>query len=237
MSRIYRISPQQADVQLRNAQLRSLSFVAVIFVAVVLFSPAMKGLNEQSTLIFLLLMGSTLAFAMFQQFRKMKKMVHRAVETFELEMDETGITKRQVDTETVRIDFHEVTSIEQYSGKGTRIKTAQSTRHIWAPCELEAYDEVVDMIGQRSGAAVKRQSYSWARTYSVAFLFVAGYITLMNTHDRRLVLMLSATMSAVLLWSIVVVWRNPNVSRKVKRSMLLVVAPMIALIARFYQAW
>src|SRR5689334_18280202 len=108
MSSIYRISPQQAEVQLKNAQIRSLSFVAVIFAAVVLFSPAMKGLNEQSTVIFLLLMGSTLAFAMFQQLRKMKKMVHRAVETFELEMDETGVTKRQADTETVRIDFHEV---------------------------------------------------------------------------------------------------------------------------------
>lgn len=234
---IYRISPQQAEVQLKNAQIRSLSFVAVIFAAVVLFSPAMKGLNTQSTVIFLLLMGATLAFAMFQQLRKMKKIVHRAVETFELETDETGVTKRQPDTETVRIDFHEVTSIEQCSGKGTRIKTAQSTRHIWVPCELEAYGEVVEMIGQRSGVAVKRQSYSWARTYSMAFLFVVGYIVLLNTHERRLVLGLSAVMAATLVWSIVAVWRNPNVSRKLKRNMLFVLAPLLALIARFYQVW
>ena len=152
-------------------------------------------------------------------------------------MGDTTITKRQADTQTVTVAFSEITEIEQRTGQGTRIKTAQSNQHIWIPCELEEYGELVETLRQRSGAALKTRNYNWVRTYSLAVIFFLGWLVLMNAHDRRLVLTLSAMMSIGLLWCLVLIWKNPNVSRKLKRSMLFGLLPLLALIARFYSAW
>jgi hypothetical protein len=164
MPRIYRVSPQQAEVERKKVLLRSLAFGAVIAIAAAFFTPGTNTMDSRSTLLFLLFMGAMLVFMTFRQMRLINRTVRNAIATFELEMGDVSLTKRQSDTETVTIGFSEITAIEQRPGQGTRIKTAQSNRHIWVPCELEEYEQTVEMIRQRSGAALKVQNYSLART-------------------------------------------------------------------------
>jgi hypothetical protein len=217
--------------------MRSLTFLAVIFLAVILFTPAGKNTSSREILPFLVLMGALFVFIMFRQIRFINRTVRKGVESFELEIDEIQVTKRHADRQTVTIGFGEITEIEQRAGQGTRLKTAQSNRHIWIPCELEEYGEIVEMVRQRSGAALKTRNYNWLRNYSVAVVYLIGWFAVMNAHERRVVLTLSAILAIGLLWCLVVIWRNPNVSRKLKLSMLFGLVPLLALIGRFYQAW
>ena len=237
MSRIYRISPQSAEVERKKALMPAALFMAVIIGGVLLFSPDMKGLDNRTRLPILLFAGGVFALSMFRQIRTANRGVRKSVETFELEFDENAITRRHVDLPTISVGFSEITAIEQRGGQGAMIKTAQATRFIWIPIALEAYDEVVEVLRQRSGAVLTVKNYNLVRTYSLGILFLIGWIVLMNAHERRVILTLSATMALGLLWCLVVIWRNPNVSRKLKRSTLLVLLPLIGLIARFYQAW
>src|SRR5262245_52313719 len=135
MLRIYRISPQQAEVERKNALMRSLAFLTVIFAAVILFSPASKGMDSRSTVLFLLFMGALLAIIMFRQIRTINRTVREGIESYQLEIDETQITRRHADLHAMTIGIGEITEIEQRTGQGTRIKTAQSNRNIWVPCE------------------------------------------------------------------------------------------------------
>jgi len=237
MSHIYRISPQQADTERKKSLMRSVTFLAAIFLAAILFTSAGKDMSGRQIVPFLLFMGAMLAFLLFRQIRSVDQIIRKFVATFELETDEASITKRQADTETVTLAFSEITEIEQRTSQGTRLKTAQSNRNIWVPCELEGYGELVEMVRQRSGATLKTRNYNWIRHYSWAVAYLIGWFVVMSAHERRLVLTLSAAMTLGMIWYLVVVWRNPNVSRKLKRSMLFALLPMVALIARFYQAW
>jgi hypothetical protein len=237
MARIYRISPQMAEGDRMKALMPPVLLTAAIIGGTLLFAPGMKGLDSRKLLPILLLMGGVFAISMFRQIRTVNRSVRKTVETFELEVDDAGITRRYVDAPPLSIGFNEVTAIEQRVGLGAMIKTAQATRFIWIPSALEGYGEVVEILRQRSGAPLKVQNYNLVRSYSLAVLFVIGWIVLMGAHDRRLVLTLSASLALGLLWCLVVIWRNPNVSRKLKRSMLFGLLPLIFLIARFYQAW
>ena len=237
MSRIYRISPHQAEVERKKSLMRSLTFLALIFLAAILFTSGGKDMSGRQMVPFLLFMGALLAFIMLRQIRSVGQIIGKFVATFELETDEVTITKRQADTETVPLAFSEITEIEQRTRQGTRLKTAQSNRHIWVPCELEGYGELVERVRQRSGATLKTRNYNWIRHYSWAVAYLIGWFVVMNAHERHLVLTLSAAMTLGMIWYRIVVWRNPNVSRKLKRSMLFVLLPMVAIIARFYQVW
>jgi hypothetical protein len=237
MSHIYRISPQQAEVERKKSLMRSLTFGAVLFVGVVLFTPAMTDTDSRSILLSIVMIGGLLAFLIFRQISRSNRSVSKVIESFELEVNEGGITRRYADAPTVSIGFNEVTAMEQRAGQGTIIKTAQPNRFVWVPCTLDEYGSVVEMVAQRSGAARKVQNYSWSRMYSLAVIFGIGWLVLINAHERRLVLTLSATLAIGLLWCLVIIWRNPNVSRKLKLSMLFGLVPLLALIGRFYQAW
>jgi hypothetical protein len=237
MSRIYRISPQQADIERRKALMPAALFMAVIIGGVLLFTPDMKGLDNRTLLPILLFAGGVFALSMFRQIRTANRRVRKTVETFELEVDDAGITRRYVDAPTLSIGFNEITAIQQRTGQGTMIKTAQPTRFIWVPSTLQGYAEVMETLRQRSGVVLTVKNYNLVRTYSLGILFLIGWIVLMNAHERRLILTLSATLALGLLWCLVVIWRNPNVSRKLKRSTLLILLPLFGLIARFYQAW
>jgi hypothetical protein len=236
MPSIYRISPQQAEVERKKSLMRSLTFLAAIFAAVIIFTPAAKE-DSRSTLLFLIFMGALLAFIMFRQLRSINRAIRKGIESYELEIDETQITRRHADLQPLTIGFGEITEIEQRTGQGTRIKTAQSNRNIWLPCEIEEYGAALEMIRQRSGAALKKRNYNWVRMYSAAVVYLIGWFILMYSHERRLVLTLSAALTIGLLWCVVVIWRNPGVSRKLKLRMLFALLPIAALVARFVQAW
>ena len=237
MTGVYRISPHQAEIERKNSVIRSSIFLAVVIIAMGLFTPAANGINAGATLLFVLFIAVIYVVILLITIRSTKRIVQKAVASFELELSDDSITKQQADTQSVTIAFNEITAVEQYSRKGTRLKTAQSSRHIWVPCELEQYAELIELVKQRSGVALKTQSYSWARTYSISVVMLVAWITLMNAHDRRLILTLSAALSVALVWSVVSIWRNPNASRRLKRNMLLVLLPVLTLIARFASAW
>src|SRR5438045_8424965 len=127
MSRIYRISPQKAEVERKKSLKISLMFLAVLFAGILVFTPTMKGLDGRTTLPLLLFMGGLFVVIMFRQIRTVNRGVRKTIESFELEVDESSITRRYIDAPTVTINFSEITAIEERA-QGTRIKTAESNR-------------------------------------------------------------------------------------------------------------
>lgn len=230
---IYRISAEKASAETPVALQRSVVLLVIgllvgFFIgARSIFLDGSAGFNW----LFLFAIGLVLGAIVLYMVSKTRRFLHDAYSSFEFEVDGDSLTKKQKNTPTVTLLRSQVTRIEEFQGKGFRICTADRHRNIWIPMELEDYDELkADLLS--SPVEYRQQKRSWFLSYvQFAALIVLFALQALAT-NKYIAAAAAFLISAWLLWSFLVSFRNPNLSTRGRRQALFLCLISVAMAAR-----
>jgi uncharacterized integral membrane protein len=117
----------------------------------------------------------------------------------------------------VRLQFSEIRRIERRAGHSIRVIGPRKLQVIGIPESIESFDEVLSTLARVS--PIVEQSGDRALRINVATgLAFAGYLLMLWARSPLIVLPLAVAISGLLIWLVAYIQRNPNVSRKAKRT-------------------
>lgn len=233
MPNIYRLSPAAAEQDTNRMLLRSLSF-NVFIMLIVLFVMSRNGqLAQPIMLVFVLcFFGLYTGLIAYLTIRRTRRLLKNAVETFELTIDDQQITRTQREAPTIVIPRSQVKCISEQAGRGFRIETANLRQNIWVPRELEGYDEVKTLLAAATEQS-KTTRYPLVIMYGLSLLFVAGFLTVLYSHQRSVVMGVGAATLCFYIYYVFALIRSwQNLSRPMKRILWVMVLPAIVVAAR-----
>ena len=239
MPKTYRLSPTDAEQDTNRMLVRSLSLTILIVIAVPFVMVYTGQFSEPRDLKFLLPFYALLIpLIIWNTIRRTRRMVSKAVETYELTIDELQVTRTQRECSTMVILRSEVQRIAERIGQGFRIETSDSRKNIWVPKELEGYEEVKALLLSTTPAQASTMRYPLAIVYGASLLMIAGFFIVMWSRQRMLVTAAGAAVLCFFVYySVQIAQSWPNLSRQMKRAVWLIVFPILAVIGRIVAVW
>jgi len=192
--------------------------------------------NEPSiTVIFVELgfMGILASWMVFNSIRRLRRCVREMFETYELEIDDRGVAARRNDLPATRIDFADITRIEEVEGFWLTVIGRSAKQRIGIPRQLIGFDEVAERL--RVYSPIEKKKYPSYRIYA-ALPFLATYGVALWSHTPLLVLLTCIAMWGFLGWALIYVQRSPIFLKRTKRTMWFAVFPIATVIPRFLWA-
>jgi hypothetical protein len=235
----YRVSPTASEHDTNRILVRSLSLTILIVIAVPFVMVYTGQFSGPRDLKFLLpLYALLIPLIIWNTIRRTRRMVRNAIETYELTIDGLQITRTQRECPTMVIPRSEVQRIAERTGQGFRIETSDYRKNIWVPKELEGYEEVKALMLSTTPAQASTTRYLLAITYGASLLMIAGFFIVMWSKQRMLVTTAGLVVLSLLIYSAVQLARYwPNLSRQMKRTVWIIVFPILAVIGRIVAVW
>lgn len=237
--KVYRISPQYAQVE-RTKALKRTAFITAAALMVGLLLGGRSFLQEHDlrvVLVAVLVAGVMLTFVIWSSLRRTDRFLEEAYSSFEITDDDQTWTKKQKNTADVGLARSEVLRVEEWQGKGFRICTADRHRNIWVPCELDGYEQLKSEVLALPGVTFASKSAAWLRSYLAVGVLLALLAVSILAGDKRIS---SGASLFVAAWLLVVVfrhYRNPNLTIKARRQLLFSGLAGVCMLARSVIIW
>ena len=216
--RNYRLLPSALPLEekrIRSSYVPTLLLVVVLSALVFVFLGINKGATSKSLIQFGLMLIPLVLYVAIWAPRRMKRRLIRCWETYDLEIGQDYLLRREADLPDLRVKFEEVQGIEHVPGRYLRVIGTPKNRVVGIPEGIEEFDEVLRTLS--SVHAIRRRSIQQWQKYR-AFM-AAGlilYVTMLWSTSPFVVIALSLAMAATILWLFYWYRRNPNLSRTAK---------------------
>jgi hypothetical protein len=150
--------------------------------------------------------------------RAIMERTERAWSNYRLVVDENGIVRIQNETPEFRLEFSEISTIEETRGAGIRLNPGNSLRSIYIPEAVEHYAELHRLILDRSKAPVRLRRFIWLP--SIIGAICGGVILnfVLTSFDMPWLLPFASVSISGLVWIFVLIQRNPNFSRTMRST-------------------
>lgn len=237
--KVYRISAKNAQAETFNALKRSAFLTAAALLVGILLGGRVFFQGHDLRVVFALVLfcAALLAVAVWRSVRRTSRFLDEAYSSFEITDDDQTWTKKQKNTPDVSLARSEVSRLEEWQGKGFRICTADMHRNIWVPCELDNYEQLKSEVLALPGVTFAIKSAAWLRTYLTIGVLMALFAVSILAGDKRI----SAGASLVLaIWFLTAFfrhYRNPNLTTKGKRQLLLGAFIGVCMLVRAIVIW
>jgi len=239
MITIYRISPEKAKAEKPRA-FKRFAFIITSGVALGFLLGGQSIFHESNPVPFIVSILSVallLTVALWRGLGRLSQTLKDAYSTFEISSDQQSLTKKQKNTPDVTLARSEIRRIEEAQGKGFRICTDERFKNIWVPCELDGYEQLKGEIATLPGITIATTSAAWLKTYLALATFFLLFAVSVLVSDRRVVTGASLLLAGYLLFSFFSQYRNPNLTTRGKRSLLLNAVLALAFLARAAMVW
>jgi len=147
--RHYRLLPDALPAEekrIRSSYVPSLVLVLAISSIVVIFLGTRNGATPKSTIGFCLFMVTYLAYLAFWAPRKMKRRLAQCWNTYELEMGQDYLLRRQADLPDLRLKFDDVQAVEHVPGRYLRVIGKLKSQVISIPEGIEHFEQVREAL-------------------------------------------------------------------------------------------
>jgi hypothetical protein len=149
--------------------------------------------------------------------RTMRRRLTKCWETYDLEIGQDYLLRRQADTDDVRLQFDEVQAVERVPGRCLRVIGESKSRAISIPESIDHFDQVLETVSSLRPIRV-RNVEPWQKYRAFMAVGLPVYIIMLWATSSILVIPLSMVMGAVAVWVFFWIRRNPNVSTNQKRG-------------------
>lgn len=201
---------------IRTSYVPTLVLVIAASMAAFVFLGIAKGANAKSLLPAGLAMTAYVLFLCVWAPRRMKRRLAKCWETYELEIGQDYLLRRQAGLEDLRLQFDEIRGVEEVPERYLRVIGKPKSRVISIPVGIEQFDQVLRTLS--SVHKVERRSIQQWQKYR-AFM-AAGlilYVTMLWSTSPIVTIVLSLTMSVLIIWLFFWFRRNPNVAPTTKK--------------------
>jgi hypothetical protein len=204
------------EKRIRSSYLPPLMIVVVLSTVLFVVLGIRKGATPKSMTEYGSVMVAYIAYLAFWYPRKMRRQLIKCWETYDLEIGQDYLLRRQADLEDVRLQFDEVQAVERVHGRYLRVIGKTKSRAISIPESIGDFDQVLETVSSlwpvRVRTVEQGQKY---RAFMAAGLLT--FIIMLWTTAPALIVPLSLVMGSVTVWVFFWIRRNPNVSTKQKR--------------------
>ena len=163
--------------------------------------------------------GVAAALISFSIFRGMKKQ-KIFLQNYRLTIEENVITREMPNTEELTIYFHEIKEITRFKKGSLAIKGFDKTDIIYVPRQITNYEEFVTQLNAIKPIAPLQGAASIRRKLApvLSLVFIALLITVYTATNKILVVIAGILVTAGLVWWIIEMRRNKNISNDVKKK-------------------
>jgi hypothetical protein len=238
----YRFAPEGYDsVRKKLTLVQTITFVGVlaIFIATDFKSADREWL--QGSLLSLLPHVLALTFIgglFFFSFRRAIKKQRENWLAYELHVSKDFVIRRMPGLREMEIRREEVTAIRQ-NAHGLTLETSSRQRTLGVPSTLEEFDEVRARLCEWMSPTEMRQAM-WKHSpnllYVVIIVELGLFIVFFLSTQSWLLVCSGAPLFGGLIWSLVMVQRSAQLAPKMKRTMWIILLPLVAIGFRLVEA-
>lgn len=152
--------------------------------------------------------------------------------SYRIELYENKIIKYQKNILTIELEQTEVISITEYTNKGIMINTENKAKNIFVPVFTEEYSEIKESLSVWMNIKEGKNKNEQLLRNITGFGTAIGFMVVMLFENPYIVIPVGIIMIAVLIWSIVTIFRNPHIDRRIKKNTLFVIVPILVILAR-----
>ncbi len=231
----YRLDPDLMEAEERRLLTTQLPKVLMINTAGISLVLLMTLRNEPSGMLIAIelgFMGILTCWMIFNSIRHVKKSVRENFASYELEFDESGISMRAASIGKVRVEFADITRIEEVEGFWITVIGKSAKQRIGVPKQLIGYEEVAERL--RMYAPFEKKKYPSYRIYA-AIPILAVYGVALWSQTPLFVALASIVLWGFLGWAIIYAQRSIAV-KQTRRTMWILILPMLGVVPRFLWA-
>ncbi|HKV82613.1 MAG TPA: hypothetical protein VJP02_30975 [Candidatus Sulfotelmatobacter sp.] len=216
--RHYRLLPAALPAEeklIRTAYVPTLLLVVAVSTIVFVVLGTWKGATQKLLLEYGLFMTAYMAYVAFWSPLRMKRRLIKYWGTYDLEMGPDYLLRRQADLPDLRLDFSEVSAVAHVPGRYLRVVGKRGGQVISIPEGIEQFDQVLVAVSSIRPVELQRvQEWQKYRIFMAAALIM--FVTMLWSTSPVVVIPLSITMGAVIVWTVFWIRRNPNLRRRTK---------------------
>jgi hypothetical protein len=164
-----------------------------------------------------LLIAGILTWIVFRSLRRLKTSMEKTWATYTLEIGPDYLLRTQADTTDLRLPVAEIQRIERLPGRFVRVVGPSRRLTLGIPEDIEGFSEILGYLGTLKPVSETRSDRS-VTSFLVAFAWLAAFVGMSWSTNPTTIAVLAVAVVVILVWSIVSTQRNPNLSRRAKRS-------------------
>jgi len=169
--------------------------------------------------------------------RSMKKQRENWL-AYELLVGEDFVIRRMPGLSEMEIRREEVTAI-QHNAQGLTLETSSKQRTLGVPSTVEEFEEVRARLSEwMTPTEVQRAKWKYSPNlvYGVIIVELGLFIVFSLSTQSWLLVCSGAPLFGGLIWSVVLVQRSPQLTTKMKRTMWIILLPLLAIGLRLVEA-
>lgn len=216
---------------LRLAWVLTLVFGVSVFIA---FYSARDGMDLRTTLIAGFLLAVIVVVAVFRASRKARVQLDEIASTWELVLDEHGLTRRQRSLPELTIAYTDIRNIEERGTKSLVIKRDSPAHAVGISSAVENYEQLKEDLVQCTGIKITAKRGTPTSVWTYLSLIVVGCLAGVSllVSNRVVAALASFVLAGVMLSAIVYLYRSPSVTKDIKRRFSISFIPVVVFLIR-----
>ncbi len=214
--RLLAIALPGEEKRIRTSYVPTLVLVVVASTVVCVALGLSKGATPKSMTIYGLMMAACIAYLVIWYPRKLRRRLIRCWETYDLEIGNDYLLRRQADTPDLRLQFDQVKTVEHVQGRYVRV-IGESRNHVIAiPEGIDQFGEVLKTISSICPVRVRKiEQWQKYRAFMAAGLLL--FVIMLWATSPIVVIPSSLATASVIVWAFFWIRRNPNIQGSTKR--------------------
>ncbi|WP_026038371.1 hypothetical protein [Clostridium arbusti] len=225
----YKVSPEGLNKSISKILLRIIPLCILVLAAVLYMSSGDNLTSTSTLLIVFILIIVVLTISIQKSLKKQKE----SLLSYELIVSDNSIVKKQLSLPTIEIAYSDITGMEEITYKGLIIRTNDKSKAIGIPYYLIDYEEVKNTLSQY-GDIKKNTSTSLIKIsqYVLPIFVILALIIVIKSNNRYLILPFGTAYILFSLWFIIEIFRNKQITSKLKQKYLFLIFPLLAVILK-----
>jgi hypothetical protein len=175
-----------------------------------------KGATTKSMTVYGLLMAAYIAYLVAWYPRRMRRRLARCWETYELEIGNDYLIRRQADIPDLSLRFDDVKAVEHIPGRCLRVIGKSKGHIISIPEGIDRFGDVLRTISSVRPVRVRTiEEWQKYRAFMAAGLVL--FVIMLWATTPIAVIPLSLAMGSVIIWVFFRIRRDPNIRASTKR--------------------
>ncbi|MDF2869222.1 MAG: hypothetical protein K0R05_797 [Anaerocolumna sp.] len=226
----YKLSENHIKLKKRKSVLLALPIILIAILSGLIVGSYENGFQELIIVLPMVLILIVIAVIIGLKFGN--RINNDTLTSYRIELYENKIIKYQKNIPTIEIEQIEVISITEYTNKGIMINSENKAKNIFVPVFTEEYSEIKESLSVWMNIKEGKNKNEQLLRNIAGFGTAIGFMVVMLCENPYIVIPVSIIMIAVLIWSIVTIFRNSHIDRRIKKNTLFVIVPILVILAR-----
>jgi hypothetical protein len=200
----------------------------LVGLAIFEFNPNSNSTSDINVYPFIIpIIIGALAFGLIKGIKRQKAIYDK----YMLTIDDSGITREQGNTPTIRLLFSDITKIAKNNQGGFVITGKSLANSIIVPAQIENLNQFENILNENCSISIGLLKPMMQRLIIPMVIAVLGLMAITYISTNKILVSFSGTiLTAIMIWSFIKIQTNKNIDKKTRRSSYWVILVICSII-------